>query len=159
MDDIDLKNLGLALAISSGVHSLGHDVTANEVGIPLSIDWKNRVENWNPYAGTPQDQARIHAGGFAGQDLLAEMLGGDYRTGAGLYKLGYLSRLTLPKGYNGQKIEGDVNSVERLTGNKYYSQMLLADALSDIFFDTNKQSISTKVTDSGTPVLMYNRRF
>lgn len=153
-------NLLLA-SLLSGVlaHPLGHQQAATDVGIPLSIDWKNRVENWDPFAKSVEAQARVHAGGFSGQDMLAEMLGGDYRTASGLYKLGYLAKLTLPKAPSGQKIAGDIDSVKELTGNRYYGQMMLADALSDMFFDDNKQSISTKVTESGTPAILYNRRF
>ena len=157
----DLASLLLALGISSGVHPLGHFQTGNDLNVPVDVNWGQRTESWN----TPDKRkdSEIAGGGFGIQDKLAQGLGQDdssMRLANALYKLGYMSKLTLPQSslaYGG----GDVEQMQRESGNKYTKSLLGASALFDLWKSQNPKSNFDLqfVAPNGSPGLMGTWRF
>jgi len=70
---MDLSELALALALSTGAHTYGHVAAGNEQNIPVTIDWKTRTEPAK-FSGDPARDAQVYAGGFKMQDLLGQAM-------------------------------------------------------------------------------------
>jgi hypothetical protein len=156
----DLARILALLGATSVAHPYGHVQTGHDVREPVTIDWKRRVEDWDN-TGNPEKEAKLHAGGFTFQDRLASAmddteLGSDARTANMLYKLGYLSGATLPRG-----TKGDISGMEK-NNNPHAKSMMLSsaalDALKSIFHDV-PVSPRLDVADNGTLMQMFDFKF
>ena len=154
----DLTDILLALGISAGLHPYGHVQTGNDLNVPVSINWGKGMENWN----TPDQRkdAEIAGGGFAMQNKLAQGLQGNdlelpMRIANALYKAGYMAGIK-PAG-----IEGDVNQMERDSGNKATKPLLGISTLFDLWKSQNPQSNFdlSFITPNGAPGLMGTWRW
>lgn len=153
----DYRSIAAYLGLQPLIHSQGHNLMGSQLEIPTHVDYKNAVENWNE----PRDWRKgtaMHGSGFGMQDIFAGAVNDpDWRKATGIYKLFYPLGLKLLKA-NTREPEGDIGGIKNRSGNRQAGQMLMADALSDIFFDNSKRNISFDIKD-GIPSLMFNRRF
>ena len=154
----DPLSIALLLGLlGAGVHPLGHVVAGSEFGIPVRVNYGQGVEDWNTGAGDWRVQAKIHAGGFEAQNLAQRLFPDDenLRRANAIYKALYPFMF---KRVSGGRTVGDIENLQGSTGNRQVGQMMVADALSDLFFDNNKRDIGFR-TENGTPALMFNMRF
>lgn len=158
----DIQGILTALALSGLVaHPQGHNIRGQELEVPVHVDYKNAVEQWD----TPdrRKDVMIHGGGFRGQGLLAQLAQGsgkedDVRYANAIYKLLY--PLTM-KNVTGNKSKGDIENMEQLSGNKQVGKLLALSALLDIIQAQKPKrnwNVDFDVID-GAPGLLYNRRF
>lgn len=155
MADFSLQDLALSLALQTGMHPYGHVGAGAQLDVPVDIDWRTRTEKWN----TPdrRKDAEINAGGFALQDLMASLMGTpEASTANALYKIGYMSGLTLPKG-----TQGDIKNLERLSGNNATEALVALSILGDLIKAKNpKSNWSTQfIAPEGAPGLQFTTRW
>ena len=161
MELSDLSQILAALGISGGyIHPQGHVASGMENNIPMTVDYGKRREYWQD-TGDPRIDTQIHAGGFTEQDKLSHAMGGtDQETAMhianALYKLGYLSKISIPR-----DIPGDVESIEKISGNKYTKPIIGASALMDILKASNpKDRWDVQfIAPEGAPGLQFNYRW
>ena len=119
MADFSLPSLLAAMALSyGGAHPWGHISEASKMGVPGKVDYKRGVEMYDQNAWnklSPEEQAKIHAAGFEGQQTLSNALTGssmedEMRLAQALYKLGYVAGIK-PGG-----TQGDPGLIAETTG-------------------------------------------
>ena len=160
---MDFLDLAQALAANQAAHTSGHIDTAHQMGIPAYVDWGKRIEVMPPRTYNPRtDQEKQVAGilngaGFVGQQNLGKTAQGTsfqqpYDLMQGLYKAGYLL------GAKPSGISGDIENMERISGNKYTKSLLGASALSDLYraYNPNANWGIDFVTPQGAPGIQLN---
>ena len=134
---MDFKKLAAALALSAGaVHPLGHVSEGGKRGVPMRVDYKNMVENWQGEPRSAGDEAAIHGAGFKAQDDVARALEDkDSREAA------YLANAILKGGYaagvadkmaKGMTSGGDIGGMERASGNRLTRPLVGFSAVMDL---------------------------
>ena len=157
---MDLRSLIAAYALSAGlIHPYGHVDAGNRNDIPVSLDYKNLAENWDTRKGGNRAQTDLHGGGFEMQDRISGLANSpELNSVNALYKLLYLAGSHKMGGAQ----EGDVNAMERTSGNKNVNALLAASVLSDLYKSQNpgqNWNVGFTTLGRGTPGLTYNRRF
>ena len=167
MADVSLTNLLAAMALSyGGAHPWGHISEASKLGVPGKVDYRRGVEMYNQNAWnklTPEEQAKIHAAGFEGQQTLSNALTGssmedEMRLAQALYKLGYIAGIK-PGG-----TEGDPQLISENTGMSRgrVNALLGTSALADLYRAKRpgRSNLDFTVLDEGrAPGLVYNFKF
>jgi hypothetical protein len=164
---MDFQNILKAVLMNQAAHTGGHMDMAYQMGMrPAYVDYKNLEEVVPRWVSSPRndDERRKatawHGAGFEGQQDLGKQLFGtetkqSYDRSQGLYKLAYAL------GVHPSSIEGDVESMERISGNKATKALLGASALSDIFgyYNPDRRWGLDFITPQGAPGLKFNWRF
>lgn len=164
MAELSLTNLLAAMALSyGGAHPWGHISEANKMGVPGKVDYRHGVEMYDQNAWnklSPAEQARIHAAGFEGQQTFGNALSGssmedEMRLANALYKFGYAA------GIKPQGTEGDLNYLEKLSGNRMTKSLLGASAATDLLgvYDPKRKWDLNFIAPEGAPGLMFKMRF
>lgn len=161
------KNLLKAALMNQATHTQGHMDEAYRQGMsPAYVDWSEGVEvvpRWvsNPKTDQQKRAASIwHGAGFKGQAEAGEQLQGTelelpYRAIEGLSKLGYIA------GMKTSGTQGDIENLERTSGNKLIKPIVGVSAVVDLLkaYKPNKDWDVRFVTPQGAPGLMFNKRF
>lgn len=128
-----IVELLLAVAVTSGTHTLGHIEEGNKQEVKVTLNPKELTESWS----TPDRSKRmlIHGAGFRSQDALSRFtdskkIGKSVSLANGLYKLGYLAKIPQRLGVN---TLGDAPLIDKDTDNKVASYSVLLSALSDLY--------------------------
>lgn len=138
MPDMSVSDLLQAFLANQAAHTQGHMASAEQMGMPSYVDWQRGVEVVPPWVSNPQteDQRRAatmwHGAGFMGQQNTGKQAEGGsfqqpYDLAQGLYKALY-SLGVKPSG-----ISGDIENMERISGNRYVKPLLGVSALSDLY--------------------------
>lgn len=165
---MEIAELLKAFLMNQAAHTGGHMQNAYDAGMdPAYVNWKKGVEVVPSWVSSPQnDQQKRTAtqwqgSGFTGQQELGneesmKEMASEYALAQGLYKLGYLSKLTLPTG-----TQGDVENMERISGNKMTPALLGLSALSDLYKAYNPESRLSAdfITPQGAPGIKFNWKF
>ena len=167
MADFSLQDLALAMALSyGGAHPMGHMGRASQYGVPGKVDFGRGVEMYDKNAWnklSPEEQAKIHAAGFEGQQTLSNALMGssmedEMRLAQALYKIGYVAGIK-PGG-----TEGDPQLIAENTGmNRGRVNALLGtSALADLYRAKrpgNSNLDFTVLEDGRAPGLVYQMKW
>ena len=160
----DLSKVLMALALGSTVlHPEGHFLAGEDARLkePVSIDYFDRTEKWR--TSNRRADTKITAGGFEYQDSIAKALKqGDWESGRAMEVANSIYKLLYPytvahitSGRTHDKT-GDVGALERLSGNPYTQEMLIASALAGFVPKNPKRDWSLDfVTPGGIPSLMF----
>lgn len=158
---MDISSLIASYLISQGAHTGGHFYEANNYSDPLAstpikLDAENLVEKWR--ANSNSRATDIHGAGFAMQDRIRDTID-DSETKKNVATMGALIKglylagvpMMLSKQMNSG---GDIEGMERTSGNKYTKHLIGASALADVY------GIPVQFTTvDGAPGLMYTKRF
>lgn len=156
-----LNELLQAYLIAQGSHTGGHFIQAQNPDdpmddVPISLDLKNLTEKWR----TPDNRtaADIHGAGFGFQDTIRNLIPDEETRNnvgemsaliKGLYLAGVPMKLSKQ-----MKSGGDIEALERTSGNRYVKPLVGISALADLY------DIPIKFTTvNGAPGLMYSMRF
>ena len=166
MADFSLPDLLAAMALSyGGAHPWAHISEAGKMGVPGKVDYRRGVEMYDQNAWnklSPEEQAKIHAAGFEGQQTLSNALTGssmedEMRLANALYKLGYIAGIK-PGG-----TEGDPELISRSTGASkgQVNSMLGLSAIADLYRAKRpgNSNLDFTVMDGNAPGLMYRMKW
>lgn len=113
-----------------------------------------------PKAGVPAETDR-HGAGFEGQDVISHAMDTPESASANaVYKLLYASGLTM--GRNMSEWAGDIDAMEKQSGNRYTKEMIVASVLADLMKVRNpKQNwdVGFSTFGTGQPGLKLNYRW
>ena len=160
MGELGLMDL-LSVGLSQGGHTGGHFAEASSQGVPMKLSGLQEV--WDQ--PDVRKDVDINGAGFGMQDLLSRGLGGTELEKTllanALIKGGYV--LGLPgvfdrnlKGY------GDIENIERLSGNRFVRELVILSALSDLYnygSGNNQWGVGLSTFGTGQPGLMFNYRW
>ena len=162
-----IVNLLQSFLLNQGAHTQGHMDLAYQMGMhPAYVDYRNLQEvvpRWVSHPRTDDERRRAaawHAAGFKGQEQLGKQaaeteLAQPYELTQGLYNLGYAL------GVQPSSIEGDVDQLERISGNKATRAFLATSALTKILNSRNPDSRWSLdfIAPQGAPGLKYSVKF
>lgn len=166
---MDYAELLKAFLMNQAAHTQGHMSMSYDMGMDprlTGVNWRQGTESVPDWVISPRtDQQRQAAtqwngAGFTGQQKLRNQLMGseiapEYNIAQGLQKLGYLAGIK-PSG-----TAGDIENMERISGNKMVTPLLGASALSDLYQAYNPDSRWNLeyITPQGAPGLQFNWKF
>lgn len=167
---MDYSELLKAFLMNQAAHTQGHMQNAYSAGmVPAHVDWSQGIEVVPEWVSNPRtDQQRIAAtkwqgAGFEGQqDMGKQLLGSgmeqEYALAQGISKLLYPILAPMVSKSLG---EGDIENIERFSGNKATAPLLGVSALSDLYqaYNPGSRFSADFITPQGAPGLKLNWRF